>query len=58
MSFDNQLGSENTFFQRILPHIWASKRTAAHFLDGIVVFPAESPLAQFRDEIGKNRAGA
>jgi hypothetical protein len=46
------------FFQRILPHVWASKFTPAHLLEGIAVFPAESPLVQLRDEIGKNRAGA
>jgi len=45
------------FFCRMLPHLWASKRTASHHLEGIAVFPGESELVALRDEIGKNRAG-
>jgi hypothetical protein len=45
------------FFQRILPHIWASKQTAAHHLEGLTIFPGESQLTKLRDEIGKSRAG-
>jgi hypothetical protein len=44
------------FFARILPYIWGSLSTPADCLDGLWVFPGESPLRKFRDEIAKKRA--
>jgi len=44
------------FFARIVPHLWESRRTPADYLDGLWVFPGESPLRVLRGEIAKKRA--
>ncbi|HVA50200.1 MAG TPA: DUF3800 domain-containing protein [Pirellulales bacterium] len=44
------------FFARIVPYLWASRSTPAGFLDGLWVFPAESPLVQFKTKLAKERA--
>jgi hypothetical protein len=46
------------FFQRILPFIWTCPFTPDHQRDGLWIFPPASPLITFRNEIGKNKAGA
>jgi hypothetical protein len=45
------------FFARIMPHFWVSQLTSADCLDGLGIFPAESPLRQLRDALAKKRAG-
>jgi len=45
------------FFARILPYLWASQNTPTEFLDGLWVFPGESPLRQLRETVAKKRAG-
>jgi len=44
------------FFARIAPYLWASRSTPESFLDGLWVFPAESPLRQLREMLAKERA--
>lgn len=44
-------------FLRILPHLWTSTKTHAEVPDGLIVFPPESSLVQFRSAIGTRRAG-
>jgi hypothetical protein len=44
------------FFSRIAPYLWTSQNTQASFLDGLWVFPAESPLSQLRTRLAKERA--
>jgi Protein of unknown function (DUF3800) len=44
------------FFERIVPYLWVSKRTPEDCLDGICVFPPESPLTEMHAKIVKKRA--
>lgn len=44
------------FFARIAPYLWASRSTPATSLDGLWVFPLESPLMQFKMRLAKERA--
>jgi hypothetical protein len=44
------------FFERTLPYIWASGRTGPDFVEGLRVFPPESPLTSLLPEIAKRRA--
>ncbi|HEX7379594.1 MAG TPA: DUF3800 domain-containing protein [Pirellulales bacterium] len=44
------------FFARIAPYLWASHLTNAGLLDGLWVFPAESPLVPFKVNLAKERA--
>lgn len=44
------------FFARILPFIWASELRPPETLDGLYVFPGESPLRELRAAIAKKRA--
>lgn len=48
---------EYPFFRKIADSIWVSKATGDHVWDGLWVFPGNSPLRQFRDELRKKRAG-
>lgn len=44
------------FFARIVPYLWESQVTPADCLDGLWVFPPESPLRQLRETVAKKRA--
>lgn len=41
------------FFARIAPYLWDSKATSADCLDGLWVFPGESPLRPLREAVAK-----
>lgn len=45
------------FLDRVLPYVWASEGSPSDQLDGLYVFPGESPLRAFRETIAKKRAG-
>lgn len=49
---------EYPFFARIIQHLWASQNTRADLLDGLQVFPPESPLAAVLADIAKRRASS
>jgi hypothetical protein len=44
------------FFAQTLPHIWASERTPTSVIDGLRVFPPESPLTALLPAIAIRRA--
>ncbi|MGQ9780429.1 MAG: DUF3800 domain-containing protein, partial [Bacillota bacterium] len=44
------------YFRRILPYIWSSKLSPGDKLDGLKVFPPESPLVALAVEAGKKLA--
>ena len=44
------------FFVKTLPHIWVSGKTEANVIDGLRVFPPESPLGSLLPTIAKRRA--
>lgn len=43
------------FFARIIPHIWASRQTPEDTLDGLFVFPGDSPLRAVRESVAKKK---
>lgn len=43
------------FFARCLPHLWASKRTIDSTMEGLRVFPPESPLCKLAGTIAQNK---
>lgn len=45
-------------FKKVLPYVWSSRTTSADVLDGLKVFPPESPLARHMPEIGRRAAAA
>lgn len=50
---------ENTgyqYFERIAPNIWSSRLSPGHKLDGLKVFPPESPLFTLAEGVGKKIA--
>jgi hypothetical protein len=46
------------FFAQTLPHIWVSKKTPTGVIDGLRVFPPESPLTALLPAIATRRAGS
>ncbi|MBU4272107.1 MAG: DUF3800 domain-containing protein [Planctomycetes bacterium] len=46
------------FFLQTLPHIWVSEKTPSNVLDGLRVFPPESPLASLLPTIATRRASS
>lgn len=49
---------EYPFFAKIVPYLWASTRTGRELLDGLRVFPQESPLNLHLQKVATKRAGS
>lgn len=50
--------SSYDYFSRCLPHIWASKQTGKNAIEGLRVFPPESPLCDLLKAIAEKRKQA
>jgi len=46
------------FFAKIVPYLWASEKTGGNLLDGLRVFPQESPLNSLLQTVATRRAGS
>jgi hypothetical protein len=46
------------FFAKIVPYLWTSSRTGAELLDGLRVFPPESPLNLHLQSVATKRASS